>query len=375
VNVRRFHFLTLPLLAGALVAATGCKVRYRRDVEAPGTPARYTVAAGGFMRYDGYDDVAGDLQVASRDYVKPGSGVRIRLVGAIHIGDLEYYRTLQKELLDPADVVLFEGVKYEGGEEPPDLGGLYSSIGEILGLGFQKDGIDYHAKNFVHCDVTVHPGDPLAQTVDAKQMNQAASMIGSLAQAKMMLAQGPAARQTEDALKHQMVTVMAAQMGGMSDEQAEEQLKKQFGGGEDGEVPDALRQRVEKAAKQLKKLGGPNMPEFGGMSEEMKREILEKRNAYVLERLRERLDEAESGPQQTIAIFYGAAHLPGMEKQIEAWGYRPVETTWLRAWRMNTAGGPVVAERIAAGGGPVATAPAPSPAPRRAHGEKEPTLY
>jgi hypothetical protein len=366
----KFFFLTLPALVAALGSAQGCKVRYRHDVEAPGTPANYVVSAGGFMRYDGYDDVAGDLEVASRDYEKPGSPVRVRLTGAIHIGDIAYYKTLQKECLDPADVVLFEGVKYEGAE-PPDLGGLYEAIGKILGIGFQKDGIDYHAKNFVHCDVTVKPGDPLAQTVDAAQMEQAARVIKQVASMKTLLAQGDAAKEAEDAMKHQMVTVMAAQMGGMSDDDAEAKVKSQVG----DDVPEALRDRAEKAAKALKKFGGPNMPEFGGMSEDMKQEILVKRNAYVLERLKPRLDEAEAaGKPHTIAVFYGAAHLPGMEKQLAEWGYRPVETTWLKAWRINGAGGPVLAGRVPMNGGPTAAAPAQREKPR-AGKRREPALY
>lgn len=369
----RYRLLSLPVFALALAALPACKVRYRHDVEAPGTPAKYTTSAGGFMRYDGYDDVAGDLEIASRDYVKPGSPVCVRLAGAIHIGDKEYYEALQRELLDPADVVLFEGVKYEGAA-PPDLGGLYAAIGQILGIGFQKDGIDYHAKNFVHCDITVKPGDALAQTVDSAQLNQAARMIGSLASMKTMLAQGDIARETEDAMKHQMVTVMAAQMGGESDEDAEAKLKERLGMG--GELPDALKDRAEKAAKALKKLGGPNMPEFGGMSEEMKREILDKRNAYVLERLKERLDAADA--KQTIAVFYGAAHLPGMEKQLVEWGYKPVETIWLKAWRLNSAGQPIVAQRVTASGEVVAGKPAEKPAradrPRPSR-RREPTLY
>ena len=365
MNRRFFFFPTLPFFLASLALTGGCKVRYRHDVEAPGTPANYNYSAGGYMRYDGYDDVAGDLEVASRDFEKPGSGVRVRLTGAIHIGDIEYYRTLQKECLDPADVVLFEGVKYEGGEAPPDLGGLYSAIGQILGIGFQKDGIDYRAKNFVHCDITVKPGDPLAKTVDAAQLNQAVKMIGPLASMKAMLAQGDAARETEDALKHQMVTVMAAQMGGGEGDEkaAEESIRSKMG---DEGVPDPLKQRAEKAVQALKKVA-PAMPELGGMSEDMKREILEKRNRYVLDRLKERLDAADPSKPQTIAVFYGAAHMPGMQQELESWGYRAAGTTWLKAWRMNSAGKPVVAGREGA--------TAEKPAARPAGKKREPVLY
>jgi hypothetical protein len=365
--VSQYRFLSFTFLAAAALAALpACSVRYRHDVEKSGTPANYTYSAGGFMRYDGYDDVAGDMEVASREYVKPGSGTRIRLVGAIHIGDLDYYRALQKEALDTADVVLFEGVKFEGDKPPPDLGGVYSSIGTLLGIGFQKDGINYKAKNFVHCDITVKDGDPLFQTIDPEQIDQAAQMLQPLAMMKGML--GPNARQVEDALKHGMVTMMAMQMGGdddagPSEAEREKALSKLGARGQD----DPLRKSAEKALEQLKKTGGLQLP---GMSDGMKKEVLERRNRYVLDRLKERLDADGDAKRQTVAVFYGAAHLPGMEKEIEGWGYKPVETVWFKAWRMNGRGKPVLSERVAMDGS--------APADRRslrAPGAKQPTLF
>ncbi len=369
-----FRFLSVPFfVASALAALPACQVKYRHEVEKPGTAPRYTYAAGGFMRYDGYDDVAGDLEIASREYVKPGSGTKLRLVGVIHIGDIDYYRALQKETLDTADVVLFEGVKFEGTAEPPDLGGLYGAMGTLLGIGFQKDGIDYGAKNFVHCDVTVKEGDPLFQTVDPAMAKQAQQMLGPLASAKGMLAMGGDARRTEDALKHGMATMFALQMGGMDQREAAEKAAEQLGaGGRD----DALSKRVEKAMESLKKVnpGG----QFPGMDDAMMKEILDRRNDHVVEQLGARLKADGHAKEQTVAIFYGAAHMPGIEKDLAKWGYVPSETVWFKAWRMNGAGQPILAER-AQGTGVVASAPAKPAAaphapktPRRA---KEPVLY
>lgn len=57
------------------------------------------------------------LQIASRDYKKmEGAGPTIALVGVAHIGDLEFYRSVEK-LLEQYDVVLYESVK------PPGAGG------------------------------------------------------------------------------------------------------------------------------------------------------------------------------------------------------------------------------------------------------------
>ncbi|MGH7298237.1 MAG: hypothetical protein ACRELB_25080, partial [Polyangiaceae bacterium] len=127
------------------------------------------------------------------------------------------------------------------------------------------------------------------------------------------------------------------------------------------------------------------------MSPAMKREILVKRNAYVLRHLKARIDAADKSKPLTIAVFYGAAHLPGMEKELVKWGFRPTETIWLKAWRINSSGQPVVAQRVPLTAGEVAeivkkgmAAPdqidlagpgAPAEAPRARSGRREPTLY
>lgn len=371
VHQRILKYALLAAVAAATLPA--CQVKYRREVEKPGTPAKWSYSAGGFMRYDGYDDVAGDLEVGVREYVKPGSGARVRLVGAIHIGDLDYYKTLQKETMDDADVVLFEGVKFEGDAKPPDLGGVYGAMGSLLGIGFQKDGINYKAGNFVHCDITVKDGDPLFQTVDPEQMNQASMMLQPLASMKAMFTAGGDARRTEDALKHGMVTIMAMQMGGEEAgggdaKDLAERAAEKLGAGDKN---NPLRKQAQDALEQLRKAGGGQIP---GMPEGMKREVLDRRNAYVMNALRARLDADGDQKQQTIAVFYGAAHLQGMEKDLLSWGYQPVETSWFKAWRMNGAKQPVLAERIAETG--TGAKQGVAPAGRARAGRKgEPTLF
>lgn len=363
----KLRFVSFPMLvAVAMASLPACQIRYRHEVEKPGTPANFTYSAGGFMRYDGYDDVAGDMEIAVRDYEKPGSGTRLRLAGVIHIGDIEYYEALQRESLDTSDVVLFEGVKFEGDEEAlkasaPDLAGVYGAMGTLLGIGFQKDGIDYTAKNFVHCDVTVKEGDPLFQTVDPEMINQASKYLQPLVSMKGMLGAMGDPKRTEDALKHGMVTVMAAQMEGEDERAAAERAAEKLGGPGD----EQLKARAEKAFDALKKAGLPGMPEG------MKREVLDRRNDYVVKQLAARLKADGEQRRQMVAIFYGAAHMPGIEKELAAWGYRPVETAWYKAWRMNGKGKGVLAERISHGADGKKAA-APSSRPRKS---REPVLY
>jgi hypothetical protein len=322
------------IVTGLIVAGlTGCNVQYRHEVEEPGTAAKYNYGADKFARYDGYGDVAGDLQIASVDYKKPGSNVVVRLTGVIHIGDKEYYETLQREALDTADVVLFEGVKIEGQDENPELqaggnlGSLYSQMGNLLGIGFQKDGIDYTRDNFVHCDMTLPKDNPLNQQMGGAQMQQALQMLGPIAAFKQMLTQGKDGQRTEDAIKHQMAQMMIMQMNGEDQTDLLEQLK-----GKDGILPPGMRSQAERAAKALK--GSPIMPNMG-MTPEMKELILDKRNEYVLEQLGERLANTDPSQKQVIAVFFGAAHNPGFAEGLEKLGYEEVSRTWFRAWAMN----------------------------------------
>ncbi len=339
-------FGTLAIALGAIISS-GCSVKYRHEVETAGTEAKFAYGAGGFIRYDGYTDdkdnaVAGDLQIASIDFKKPGSEITVRFVGVIHIGDIEYYKAVQRDALDTADVVLFEGVKMAGQEDAPKeqtnaLSELYSNMGRLLGVGFQKDGIDYTAENFVHCDVTVEPGDnPMDQQMNPAQMQQAMTMLGPIVTFKEMLTQGPAGVRTEDALKHNMAGMMLQQMDGMSDEELFEHYRKQ-----DGTLPKAMRNRAERAAKTLRGAIPPGgLPGIGGggMSEEMKKFVIDDRNDYVMNALKERLAKEDHSKAQTIAIFWGAGHGPGMAKALREWGYEAKTTTWFRAWAMNGRG-------------------------------------
>jgi hypothetical protein len=382
-------------VAATLAVLPACTVKYRHEVEAPGTAANYTYSVGGFMRYDGYDDVAGDMEIASVDYKKPGSEITVRLTGVIHIADIAYYQELQKECLDTSDVVLFEGVKFEGQDAMPkesekkkgsELGDMYSAMGQLLGVGFQKDGIDYTRSNFVHCDVTVGADDPLNNQVDPGQMQQAAQMIQPMLMFKNMLTAGPEGYRTEDAIKHFMVNTMMMQLDSMTDDEAKKAVREQLQGS-GGAVPPGMDKQVEGFAETLRKAGG-----LGGigMAPEMQEQILFRRNDYVVEQLQARLAGEDHTKKQTIAVFYGAAHMPGIGAELEAMGFEPVETTWLRAWRMNHREGDVMAGS-AAGGikyGPeaaarsraargLAEAPRATAPERRAQPERkrEPVLY
>jgi hypothetical protein len=116
-----------------------------------------------FVRYVEKGNKA-KLETGVAVYTHPETKCEVVLYGVVHIADKGYFKLVNKELSE-YDAVLFEGVggpKDMAKEEPkPDenmatIGELQTTMGKLMGLTFQKDGIDYKgAKNFVHADMTM----------------------------------------------------------------------------------------------------------------------------------------------------------------------------------------------------------------------------
>ena len=105
------------------------------------------------------------LQTSVTRYEK--DGVKVDLIGAVHIADKQYYMDLN-ELFEESDVLLFEmvggdrlvkGEKLKEGElkeaQFSFLGAVYNTMQKKLALTGQKDHIDYSKENFVHADLSM----------------------------------------------------------------------------------------------------------------------------------------------------------------------------------------------------------------------------
>ena len=150
----------LPLLfLGALLLA-GCSTPERAKAVADPAPG---TSPGLCTRVVNVGSNLVQLQIAVRKFVPDrGKGAAVWLTGVSHIGDSNYYATLQKHL-DAQTLVLYEGVsatahgsgdaaeprplaRKEATEaSPSDAGGpgLQASMASSLGLVFQLDAIDY----------------------------------------------------------------------------------------------------------------------------------------------------------------------------------------------------------------------------------------
>lgn len=330
----RARHLGLAFVAVVAVALSACKVRYRHEVEPPGTAAKHITGSGGFIRYDGYEDVAGDLEIPVVTYKKRGSPIVIRMVGVLHLGDRAYYKKIQ-EILDASDLVLYEGIHRVGEDEPdPASKGLYGLLADFVGLTGQLDAIDYDRPHFVQCDLAseegadelISPGDPATKETLATLLERAREIV----RLKESVAGVFPLTGQEDYIKHYWALGMSGseELGFTELADSVKKMRESLESYAEDENVDTLKETCEQLRafeEQLRKLD-----EF----------IIVKRNEFVIERLEAEIARVEKeetpGKEFTIAIFYGAGHLPDFHERLEELGYQRAKTRWLKAWAMNS---------------------------------------
>ncbi|MBG7608913.1 MAG: hypothetical protein IZT59_12930 [Verrucomicrobia bacterium] len=252
--------------------------------------------AGDFIRVNETEETA-KLQTAVFGYEK--DGVRVDLIGAIHLADKRYYEFLNKHF-ENYEVLLFEMVGGEhlgGGKNPAvvkeaekedNLAGLrviYETMEKALGLTGQGDLIDYFAENFIHADLTM-------AEFEALQEERGESLLG------FMIKAGIAAK--KPSREPNSINLMRGMLTGRSDL-----------------VKLELMHTMAEGDTQIDSLSGENV-------------IIGDRNGKCLEVLAEQVVAGK----KNVGIFYGAAHFPDMERQLVAKGYKQVSRKWLTAWRV-----------------------------------------
>ncbi len=241
--------------------------------------------------------------VASYILVEGDKDVRVDLVGAVHIGDASYYKKLNKLFRD-YDVVLYELVAPEGTRVPKGgrkagggspLSALQGGMKEILELEFQLDRVNYTKKNFVHADMT------------PEQFS------------KSMKDRGESFLQ----MFFRMMGQSMAQQAKAKGQPAETEMLFAFF------AKDRALRMKRALAKQFEDMD-QSMAAFGG---DQGSTILTERNKHALKVLRKQLDDGK----KKIAIFYGAAHLAGMDEQLLAeFKMKRAAQKWISAWNLRS---------------------------------------
>lgn len=241
------------------------------------------------------------LEVAVTEYVSSNSTTKVTLVGAIHMSDPAYYQTVQAEL-DKFDTVLYEGVKSGATPNPETkvLNLMQKTMGSVLGLQFQKDGIDYTRKNLVHADMNM---DDIQKSLKGEHLTPMGQYVKTDQLEGILEQAGPLLDSAGQFLSKFLKDVPQVQ-------QFQNGLKVQF-------------------AKQL-----ANTDIESQMSPNMRQAIVLDRNQIVMDVLQEQLTLHPE--KHNIGVFYGAAHSEDLEKRLIEKGYKRSNQFWMIAWKLNT---------------------------------------
>ena len=244
--------------------------------------------------------------------------VTVDLIGAVHVGEAEYYAQLN-ELFDTYDVLLYELVAPEGTVVP--LGGrrdeegfnpiamLQDGTKSMLGLESQLEKIDYTKPHFVRADMTP---EQIVEKMNERGDTGLTLILDTLSDA--MRQQNVASRQLENDPQLDLgAEISLADILG-NPLKMKRLLAAQFAGTAD------LDMAVGKSLNQL---------------------LIVDRNAEALKVLQKQL----AAGKKRIGIFYGAAHLADMEERLVAdFGMEKTGERWLQAWDLTQAQPPQLSE-------------------------------
>lgn len=250
------------------------------------------------------------LQVAVKTY-RVAEGKQIQMVGVSHIGSENYYRGLQ-ELLDAADIVLYEGVdgdlpqfRTSSEEQSPERSNLQANLARALGLVFQLHHIAYDRDHFINSDLT---SEQLLALFEGKEMPE----VDAAARAEL-----------ENLLEH----MEQATVSGQAAAAALEFLSLRPG------YSRAMRWGV---VMMLGSVSG-NVAEYPGLPDHIRtlmKVLIDRRNEKVMGDIHAQLKTLPV--DGTLAVFYGAAHMHDFEERLkEELAAELVETEWRTAFSGN----------------------------------------
>jgi hypothetical protein len=227
----------------------------------------------------------------------------VDLVGAVHVGDLQYYTQLNRrfgqyqallyELVAPPGTRIQPG-RNAGSNHPVTL--LQNSMKSFLELEHQLERIDYTRPNFVHADMSPDQFADSMNQRDESFLQLYARMMGqALAQQTEQAAEGASSD----------LDIMLAFF-------SEDRARK---------LKIAIARQFQTMEAALSGLSGPE-----GST------LITERNKRALAVLRKQMN---SGRRQ-IGIFYGAGHLTDMGERLEKdFNLQPVGIVWLEAWNLR----------------------------------------
>jgi len=301
----------------AIIASLGFVSLLPAEVKAPekakeaesGKDAKKKEPLPDYIRFAD-DEKSARLEIAIKSFKMP-TGAVVDLIGVVHIADAAYYAELNKRF-DAYDAVLFElvgdpenvtKVKPSAKDEEESGGGairfIQTTAGRLLKLTFQLGQIDYTKPNMVHADAT---GEEFAQM----QKERGESMMTLFIRAMRAQLSGD----LNDLPIHELDTFGLIRILMSNDSAAEFKI--------------ILAKMFDQAESMTTRMEG----EEGSA-------LLSGRNEVVVKKIKEVLADTK---KKRISVFYGAAHMPGIEgmllKDMKAVA---AGEEWLAGWTMPRA--------------------------------------
>jgi hypothetical protein len=234
---------------------------------------------------------------------RSGSGVSVDLIGAVHIGDIAYYRKLNRQFAQ-YDALLYELVAPEGTKVPlgrgtsnvHPIGAMQNMAKNFLELDHQLEYVDYTRQNFVHADMSPDEFQQAMKDRNESFLQMYFKLLG---------------------------TAMAEQskMGSKSGSSDLDLIAALFA----TDRPRRLKIILGKQLSEMESL----MVSFGG---EEGSTIITERNKKALSVLKKQM----AAGKKHIGVFYGAGHLGDMDKRLRTdFHLQPASITWLTAWDLE----------------------------------------
>jgi hypothetical protein len=242
------------------------------------------------------DPVALLTAIAKYSPVSGERGVEIDLVAVVHIGEKAYFERLNKEL-EKYDAVLYElvapeGNRPSGGEMKSDnpVAILQQGMKYFLRLQHQLEIVDYKKPNFIHADLSP---EGMRKAMRERGDDAATIILGVIADflRKRNLDADKPDQQSPDITLDDLLN------------------------------PNKLKRIM---AQQFENAGGDTT--LGPTIDKL---LVEDRNKAAIRVLRQQLAMGK----KKIAIFYGAAHMPDLDRQLKQdFGMVRTNSDWLTAW-------------------------------------------
>ncbi len=273
----------------------------------PATLASPVQTGGKYIRYVDKGK-EGKLQTAIAHFVRDRDGASVDLIAVVHVGDQAYYDDLDNRM------IIYDGVLYEmvGGPYNPEveeavsekgspLEGLrmiHGMIQSLLQLEYQKNGIDYLRKNFIHADVDWKKFQALSE-----ERNQTIATWFARAMDLANSENLPGVPNDEKESQALLTSLMGAVVNG--------------------------------DAAALKRILAPILSEAESLITRLEGDdgtvLVTERNKVAFEVLHEQLRFGK----RKLAVLYGAGHMPDLEKRLASLGFHKVKTEWKTAWDIS----------------------------------------